>query len=280
MNYNDITFPHPVLRKNDDSVRGHIDISYQFFDREDDYLIKIDFKFDNEDILNLIKNGKAEYSVEVICSNTLYRRVYVSRENSLEFNILKTDVKGKVEFESFILAKENIPKYKNKDAHPDYNDFIINIKQGDVLAYFGGDNFTAHINYKKLKAVASFMEVIEGNKETVYVNLDSEKILIELPKEDYKLFKQDAISKEIRYVPVIHSSIVLNALLIAMYNIDEFSERLWAKALKYRLENEDEFKTIPFDNDNIPDIAQRLLGQPFTRLIEQLDENLNQYEDE
>jgi len=280
MNYNDITFPHPVLRKNDDSINSNIDFSPEILEREDDYLIQINFNIDNQDILELIEQNKAEYSIEVICSDTLYRRVYISRESFLEFNIPKTDVKGKVSAECLVVAKEDISNYENEDAHPDYKDFVINIMKGDVLAYFGGFSFIAHIDYKKLKAVASFMEVIEGNKETVYVNLDSEKILIELPKEDYKLFKQDAISKETRYVPVIHSSIVLNALLIAMYNMDEFSERLWAKALKYRLENEDEFKTIPFDKDNIPDIAQRLLGQPFTRLIEQLDENLNQYEDE
>ncbi len=271
MNYHNIEFPYPVLRKDHDDIDGNIDYEVSSIEeREDAYLININFFIDNEDILTLIRENKAEYAIEVTCSDTLYRKMYLSTKKSMEFKILKTDVKGKVFAECFILAKKGINNYQNKKAHPDYGNFEINLSKGDVLAYFGRFDFTARIDYKKLKAVASFMEVIEGNGETVHVNLDSDKILIELPENDFNHYKK--IGKEKTITPVIHASLVLNALLIALHNIEEYSEKLWAKALKYRLENEQNLKKIPFDKENIPRIAQLLLGKPFSRLMKQLSE--------
>jgi len=98
------------------------------------------------------------------------------------------------------------------------------------------------------------------------------------------LFKQDAISKEQHLVPIIHSSIVFNALLIALYNIENHDDKLWAQAIFYRMKNDENLKNIigddyKFDKEKIPEIAQILLGNPINRLIKQLDENLIQ-EDE
>ncbi len=272
MKYRNINFPYPVLRKDDDSIKSNIDLFHEEFERENDYLIRLHFKIDNEDILKLINEDKAEYVIEIFCSDTLLRKIYTTKHNKLEITLDKTEVKGKVNIESFVLAKEEILNYKNKDAHPDYNDFVISLQKGDILAYFDGFSFTAQIDYKKLKAVASFMEIDEGTQDTVYVELDSDKIIIFLPQEDYKIYTQDFISNEQKFVPVIHSSLVTNALLIALYNMNKYPERLWAQALQYRLETEKELEGISVEDvENIPKIAQILLGKPFTRLMKGLE---------
>ena len=69
-------------------------------------------------------------------------------------------------------------------------------------------------------------------------------------------------------MPVFHSSIVLNALLIALYNLEEHKDYLWADVIKYRLDNEPQFKNLSVEEkENVPEIAQKLLGNPFERLI-------------
>jgi len=281
MRYDNIIFPHPVLRINDDSIKGKIEYEPEITEDENYYNIFIKFNVDNGDILSLIESGKAEYLVEVNCSDTLFRKVYTSSENKLQFRIPTHKVKGKVIFDNFIVAKEPIPDYKNSEAHPDYKDYVINIEKGDVLAFFGSFDFTAQIDYKKLKAVASFMEVVEGDGEYTDFDLDADKILIKLPKEEYKLFQQPVISKEPGFAPVFHSSLVLNALIVALYNYDEYKDRLWAQAVKYRMDNDEELQDYSFDDEaKIPEIAQALLGNPFGRLLKQLDENVSQNEDE
>lgn len=286
MNYNNINFPYPVLKNGDDSITGDIVfiMPEDIVETDNSFNFNIDFIIDNEDIIKLLKEEKAEYYVEVTCSETLFRKVYKSRENNIKFEIPKTNLKGRVKGDCLIVAKTDISNYKNSKAHTDYNNFEINIKKGDVLAYFGSFDFTAHIDYKKLKAVASFMEVEEGDREYTFVDLDNNKIFIQLPKEDYKLFKQDVISKEQRLVPVIHSSIVFNALLIALYNFNDYVDKLWAQAILHRIKKDEVLKRFlgandTFDNENIPEIAQILLGNPINRLFKQLDENFSQDEE-
>jgi len=286
MNYSKINFPYPVLKKEDDSISGNIDFSMpdDIIENENSFVFNIDFSIDNDDIIKLIENEKAEYYVEVTCSATLFRKIYKSSVNNIKFEISKTNLKGKVKADCLIVAKTYIPNYKNSRAHPDYNDFEINIKKGDILAYFGSFDFTAHIDYKKLKAVASFMEVEEDDRDFTFVDLDNNKILIQLPKEDYKLFKQDVISKEQSLVPVIHSSIVFNALLIALYNFNDYKDKLWAQAILYRMKNDEILMKYvgeenTFDNENVPEIAQILLGNPINRLFKQLDDNLSKDEE-
>ncbi len=287
MNYADYGFSYPVLKPNDDSISGKAEIIFpeEIKEGENDYFFKVKFDYDNEDIKKLAESGKAEYVVEVSCSYTFYRKVFKSNEELIEFKIPKSHLKGKVTAECLIVAKEKISGYKNEAAHPDYKDYTFDLDKGSILAYFGEFEFTAHINYKKLKAVTSFMEVVEGKEEFMVVDPDNDKIVVKLPAEDYKLFAQDAISKDKNTSPVIHSSIVLNALLIALYNVEEYKERLWAQSVYYRLKNENELKRFvndqgQFDKENVPEIAQILLGYPVTRLIKQLEENLQNIEDE
>ena len=185
-----------------------------------------------------------------------------------------------------MVAKYPIPNYQNSKAHPDYIGYNFEIDSGDILATFGKFSFNADINYEKLKAVSSFMEVVENtDKEEKFmnVNLSKGKIEVQLPADDYKLFANDSISKEPKFAPVFHSSIVFNSLLLALYNFDSYKEMLWAKVIAYRLKNEKEFQNISIEEkENIPEIAQRLLGNPFKRLISELQvitETSNETED-
>lgn len=273
MKFNDVTFPHPVLGLGD-SISGSIElVSPEINSLQDVYGIKINLKHDNADIKKLLEEHKAEYLCEVTCTNTLYREIFLSSKRKIEFEILKKQVKGRVEFICLLITKEKIPGYSNIEAHPDYNGYFFDLDEGDILAYFGEFSFNADIKYEKLKAVSSFMEIVENEDLTYpYTDLKKNKIEIQLPSETYNIYRSDIISQEEKFVPIFHSSIVLNALLTALYNFDEHKEYLWAKVIDYRLKNETQLKDINFDEkENIPDIAQKLLGNPFKRLLNGLN---------
>lgn len=276
MRFNDVSFPHPVLGV-DDGIKGNIRLNPEplITAKEDYYLVNVDCEHDNEELNELVRTGTAEYFLEATCSNTLYRTAVKSSANQLELRIPKKHVREKVTFTCLLLAKSTIENYSNRKFHGDYSRYTFEIEAGDVLALFGEFSFNAEINYEKLKAVSSFMEVVENRDDSaVYTNVDlnKSKIEVQLPSDDYKLFADDSISKEQKFAPIFHSSIVLNALLMALYNFDDYKKNLWAQVIKYRLENEDLFKNISIeDKENIPEIAQRLLGNPFKRLISELN---------
>ena len=271
MNFNNISLPHPVLRSNYDDIASNIalDPAPNITESNNTYHITITCEHDNSDLHELINSEKAEYYCEVTCSHTLYRNFVTSQDKTLSIEIPKKQLKGKVEFSCALLAKSSFTEYQNSNAHDDYTGFRFEIESGDILAFFGKFTFNADIRYEKLKAVSSFMEVVaneDNNVTYTNVNLNKNKIEVQLPLEDYNQFANDSISKEQNFASVFHSSIVLNALLIALYKIEHFRDKLWAKTLEYRLNEEN----ISLDEDNIPEFAQKLLGNPYKRLMEDL----------
>lgn len=276
MNFNNISFPHPVL-----GVANEVSSQIKKIGTEDvsinpnnhSYEVKVKYTFDDEVLKQMVQEGKAEFICEATCSNTLYREIIRSEKPKIGFEIPRKQVKGRVEFVCLLVAKENIESYSNANFHSDYNGFSFEIEQGEVLAYFGDFSFNADIKYEKLKAVSSFMEIVPNEELTyTHVDLKKNKIEIQLPIETYKLYQSDFISQEVKFAPVFHSSIVLNALLTALYNFEEHKDYLWAKVIDYRLKNEKQFKDMNFDEkENVPEIAQMLLGNPFKRLLEGLN---------
>jgi hypothetical protein len=273
MNFNNTSFPHPILSPYNDDINGQILLEPlpEITESIDSYNIVIYFHLDNNDLIELIRTDYAEYYCEITCTSTLYRQMKTSNANKLFIEIPKKYVKGKIEFICALVAKTDITEYNNCNAHPDYRGFSFEIEAGDILAYWGQFSFNADIKYEKLKAVSSFMEVVENSDiNAVYTKIDltKPKIVIQLPSNDYKLFADDSISKEPKLATIFHSSIVLNAILIALYNFDTFRNMLWANVIDYRLKHDNMFHDISIeDSENIPEIAQRLLGNPYNRLM-------------
>lgn len=287
MNFNSASFPHPILSVYNDDVKSKIALNPvpAITASADAYSVIVNCEHDNADLSALINSGQAEFFCEATCSNTLYREIVTGNSSEIKLEIPKKQVKGKVSFTFALVAKSPITNYQNSKSHSDYNGYNFEIETGDVLAFFGEFTFNADINYEKLKAVSSFMEVVK-NEDLKFTNVDlnKPKIQVQLPKEDYELYANDSISKEQKFAPIFHSSIVLNALLIALYNFETHKGKTtWANAIEYRL-NEKEFESISIkDKENIPEIAQRLLGNPFHRLISELQvivESPNQNEED
>lgn len=274
MNFSNTSFPHPILSVYNDDIKSKVGLNPVplITAGVDAYTVIVNCEHDNNDLLVLVDSGHVEYYCEATCSNTLYREIVTGHSSEIKLDIPKKKVKGKVSFTCVMVAKLPIANYYNSKSHSDYNGYCFDIETGDILAFFGEFTFNADINYEKLKAVASFMEVVK-NEDLKFANVDlnKPKIQVQLPKEDYEHYANDSISKEQKFAPIFHSSIVLNALLIALYSFETYKGKtIWANAIEYRL-NEKEFESISIkDKENIPEIAQRLLGNPFHRLISEL----------
>ena len=270
MKFSDVTFPHPVLGIGD-SVEGITGFTKdpEIHVLSDSYKVVIQCNLHNRDLETLIQERRAEFFCDITCTNTVYRSYVVSNNANIVIEIPRKQVKGKVEFTCILVARDSFSAYANSEAHSDYDGYTFTLDKGDLLAFFGEFSFDADIKYEKLKAVSSFMEVIE-NESILYTGVDLKrpKIEVQLPSSEYKAYSSDAISHEVTFAPIFHASIVLNALLIALYNFDEHKDYLWAKALKYRIDNEEQFQALSIDEkEDIPELAQRLLGNPFSRLL-------------
>jgi len=285
MKIENVAFPYPVLGIGND-ITSNFTWHYSVDQNNYEYLITIDIQLNNKSIEDYIKYDLADYICEIECISTFIRRCERSKDGHFEIKLPKSEVAHEVVFELSVVVKESIEDYENKELNPIYNGYQISLEPGDLMAYIGKDKFSADIVYEKLKRIDTYMIIREDASITqTEFKLDSVdgKIEILIPSLMYKHYKEE-IKGNSNYAAIIHGSLVFNALLSALYNIDTYPDRLWARCIKARIEKDPEIAKLnidPSDEDDreqLPRLAQALLGDPFKRLftgIEKIHETLN-----
>ena len=278
MRLNNISFPHPVLGISDDVFPLLDDYAISIDDPiavGGDYEFAVHLKQCNDTISELISSGKAEYVCEVDCQRTYMRKCYHGQDADIKVRFGQKDVCGRVEFNTFVTARESFI-YTNDNFNEDYKGYSFQLEPGDVIVAFPPAHYNVSLKYDKLYAVGSFMQMVDGGASTTetWFNLDGDKIDIMLPHDMYEQY--GLINNETDFMEIIHSSIVFNALVYAMYFIgqDEYKDKLWAEAIRTRLQTDDELIAMNLDVESTKDaykIAQAMLKNPYGRLFNRLN---------
>lgn len=270
MKIKNIKLPYPVLGLSDD-ITPLPKFEIKKTSDKMKYTFDISFTVENPDIKKLIDEGYAQYVCEIDCIGTYLRISKTSKVPRFEIEIKRREVMGTISFFFSIVATNPIPHYTNSQAHPDYEGYTIDLNPGDLLAYLGEATYDAEIRFDKLQNVSSFMEIQESplfDGKTYYV-LSEPKILIQLPPELFKCYKERVRGP--KFSSIIHASLVYNALLYALYNIDDYDDRLWARTLKLRLRTEPRLSGLDLEDlQDAPRIANELLGNPYKRMFDNI----------
>jgi hypothetical protein len=280
MKFNGFSYPHPVLGLNDD-VEGIASVEVEIDESADinNYTLNIKYTLENPDLDGLIQADKCEFLCELNCTSTLFRRAEKTSGFVQTIKVSKDFVRETVELQ-FVLVTKQPFNYKNSKAHPELQEYIFDLDEGDVLAYLGDTDFFAGIAYKKLTAVSSFMEIKEGKNEKGFFNiiLDEPKIVLELSKDDYVLYSNRKIANS-KNAEIFHASLVFPALVYALNqlitNQEEYNEQAWAKIILHRMSNDSQLNTLTFEIEQVPKISQILLALPAERLLNHINHSLN-----
>lgn len=278
MRLNNISFPHPVLGVSDDVYplldNYAISIDGPISDGRD-YEFHVHLRQYNDKISSLIASGKAEYVCEVDCQRTYLRKCYQGQDAEIIVKFGQKNVYGRVEFNTFVTAKESFV-YTNENFNEDYKGYSFQLEPGDIIVAFPPAHYNVSLKYDKLYAVGSFMQMVDGGSGTTetWFNLDGDKINIMLSHDMYEQYS--LINNETNFMEIIHSSIVFNALVYAMYFIgqDEYKDKLWADAIRTRLQTDNELIAMNLDIESTKDaykIAQAILKNPYKRLFNRLN---------
>lgn len=287
MKINNLSFPYPVLGVGDDirPVPGFAS-EPKISKSLGKYIFEVDLDMQNLDILKQIKSGKAKYVCEVECSRTLLRKCFYAIKPHFEIRLPKNILAERVTFQFSIVAINTIKGYTNSECHEDYAGYTFDLEPGDLLAFIGQFSYDVDIKYDKLKSVGSFMQITEGKMDKMpRFLLGGDKIEIRLPSDLYNIYRESILGNR-QFSNIIHSSIVFNALVTALLYYDANKETLWARTLKYRIDTEsalEKFKdnqTLETqDPEEIMELAQILLLDPYKRLFETLPGMLESEED-
>lgn len=251
--------------------------------KTDDYIATVDLNLNDEYILSLIDQDLARYMYVVECDSTQYRRSYIKKEAHIDIAIPRKDVVNSVKVLPFVIV-ENDLEYNNPLANAYYEGCVFDLTKGDVLVEFQGHKFDAEITF----AVDNIFKV-KGNEDPneKYVKYSLEdKIRIVLPNHDYYIYR--GIKDDSRYTTTIHASLVLNALLYALFNGDfdqeaKDSDSNWKKTIRAAV---DSGKLPPDcnlkDKDTYPKLAQALLDNVFSTLFSNISDtpSIQEYETE
>lgn len=275
MKLNNISFPYPVLGLRDD-VLPLLDedcVKIESSSTPDSFILNISLKQGNKTITDLIKAGKAEYTCEIDCQKAFLRENVSSPNSHFTITIPRRKVNGRVYLNCFVTVKHRIENYTNPGFNEDYEGFTFDLEPGDILVGFPQSYFDADIKFDKLQAAGSFMVIREDvTIEQTRFDIAGDKIEIVLPSDMYTMFKSGLGE---RNMEIIHSSMVFNALCFALYNIQENSETLWARCINTRIDTEPELsKYKELDKIMVPMLAQALLGDPYKRMFQNLQSQL------
>lgn len=202
-------FPYPVLcMENDDYMDCEFNIIFNQIEELKDIVLQFEVELDNRELLELIRQGKAEYLVHIECSNTSFRKVVHNEGKSFEYRIPKTKVNKEVFLVGMIVAKQNIKGFYSSKFNEDYDE-PVDFEKGSILAYRNLPRIIVLKNYEELASDDAFFTIVCKNsgqdmEEPVTFDLNGNKI---------KIYVDDSIYNE--YVK-FHTNPVMKPLMISM----------------------------------------------------------------
>jgi hypothetical protein len=284
-----------ILDYGEKDISSSASMDFKVTQTEDNFQISVQLCTDDEYLLSLIAEKSVQCACEVSCSGTMLKQL-VPGDGGLcmQFEINKKSIVGKVYVSVYMLANHAIEDYRNPKAHSDYAEAAFAIEKGERLAFFGRFDFDADIEYGKLKTADPFMRFKEVDRSFDYqqIDLTGERIMVELSREVFQIFTSPRVLRDKRFVSVIHSSIVQNALYHALSTYYLFADDendysgkeppYWARVIKYMIENSPESSTIYKNakeelldpekrNEAALRYSQLILSNPFKRMIEDLE---------
>jgi hypothetical protein len=276
------SYPHPVLSHFSDDLKGSIfQPVVKVKGIANAYVFEAIFKTNNTDLLRLIDQKKAQYAVHVECNQTRYRKVFMGAAEVLTFQIPSSELDGRVEVCSFILAANPIDKYKNSDFHPDYAKLSFRVRRGDTLAVGLDHEFPAEKKDDPLGKVPSIFSIVPSNDpeaKGIDLELGGPKIRVLVSQSNFDAYNYVRSNKALQ--PVLSASIIVPALVDVLNTIyaasvrgslAEFANRRWYIVVARRLR---ELDVEPEDPTSFIDsslkLAQDLLGQPVSASLDAL----------
>ena len=276
------SFPHPVLGINKgvlpDLGEDALEV-VKIEENEDFYVYTFRMKQENPQITQYINDKLAQYICEVDCSKSFYKKTHSSTNSTIEVSIKKTDVVGHIDFSFFVVTTKGYNNYCNRYFNPDYKDpengkmpsFVL--EKGAVLVVFPQWSDDVNIRFNNKPDLNAFIQIVrrKDTEKSVNIDLGDDIINIELPEDMYYSFLE---YNHDQYRGLFYTSIIFNALVKAILNINDGEGLVWADSIQALMEAmPDKYQGLSLDDPtDAVDIATAMLsnseyGSPYDLLF-------------
>ena len=281
MKFDGNLFPHPVLGINDD-VSGQYKPDSLKVRIESEINLNVTHQLYNPSLEEEIKNGNAEFSTEIHCLNTYFRKVYPSDVSNQDIKVGVGDIRGHIDILFLISAKRDFQYHFNESWHTDYKGKRFNIKRGMPLAYGGFTKTEIPNDYFAKDKGGAFIQILPNKDKAsgpFEVILENDPLTLYLSKKDYEEYSRLSANKD--YAPYFHSAIAVPALahalgIMASTKGEQYSDRKWYQALDAKLDTDPELINLDRNENNALKISQIILKNPFHRMLKQIKASADQ----
>ena len=268
-------YPYPVLAYYSDdykngSFESVVDLSLNGYHVQVDFTVALN----NEDLKNLIAQGKAQYVYHLECPQTGFRTVKETSKIFDSYIINNKAVCGKLQICPFIVAKDDISAYTNSDFHNDYSAITFDIEKGCILAVGKQVNVNIEKITEDFASTPSIFSIVCNANVTVSEMLidyhSNQKIIIKLPQKDYYNYKQ--LSKAPETQTILNAITIIPALSYILSEIskldisdrEELQEYGWYRTIKNKLHKifSCDIEDKDFNQQNTFSLAQKLINNP------------------
>ncbi|MGA5691552.1 hypothetical protein [Cytobacillus pseudoceanisediminis] len=301
-------YPHPVLSfytDDFDPSKAKFDIKISKKTDRMNYQFFCDVVLEEENLKDLLNNGKLAFVVKVICSTTRYRNVFQFNDLEHLITIPSYLLERRVEISTFIVATEQINNYSSLSFNEDYDDASFTVFQGDVLAEGSEYKFNVDKQIDPLVKVPSIFTIVYSDSNQappIDVRSMEEKIVVTLNKENFQKYKYlKGLQNQFGNLAALTSSLFILPGLITVvddirrelmelngdleaikdYIEEKENEHRWFKVINARLLDKGIKLSEP---ENITEsslvIAQKLLGDPLSNGLQFFDELLGASEED
>ena len=273
-------YPYPVLASfNDDYKNSKFHVKADCVLDGFDVCINYSIELINPLIQELISKGKACFVFHLESARTGFREAKETDKLNGRIVIKDSRLNGDLSFCPFIIAKESITGYFNSDFNEDYTE-PVTLERGYLIA-IGNQNVwpITKNNVDLLNSSSPFKIGLNPDESVSNMVVDFEsqpKIRILLSSKDLSCYKNMNNTPELK--SILNSAVVVPALIYVLSELKQcedmetsFGSLSWYLSLKesYR-KNFRKDITVDLANDNIFELAQKMLKTPINDAFEDL----------
>lgn len=237
-------YPHPVINGTDDVCSAFEVKNVTIEPFVDDVRVTFDVEFDDPTLRRLIDDGTARLSLKWRCPATLMNGEFepdaqsvIAERTRFVASFPQEDIIGLVTVYVKVVATQPLRDFSWERQNVDYDGATFEIFAGDVLADGGMFSFEPDKAYDPMRppmeSCFGFEQAGPGVKQVRIRLDDSEKVMIQLPKETFALFVQQNGRPDVQT-----SLVVLPALAQTLWRLKtlddhdgSFEDRTWFRAL-------------------------------------------------
>lgn len=236
-------FPYPVLRPDiDDYLDGELQATVDIKPSADGSQItaEVQFALSVKEIVDLVKQKKATYTVVFACRDTYFRQAYNHDTPHFEVPFPVGTLRGEVLIYPYVIAATDIAKYKCGLINKEFGNGPFVFTQGSVLALDRPQS--VYIDRDVFNPITSVFSLIKKEEITGHewqLNVSGDRVLIAVsPALKERI---DAARNTPRNKAVLLNSIYFAAVMQCVGDLqkhkDEYEHSKWAQVILQKCHN-------------------------------------------